>query len=112
MPMDQSITEEFPILDGDDEEVVNRLRKVRKRLQKVFTELFLAENVIVVCVEALKHQSADNDLEVATILRRCVDSVLGEQLGKLHKVITKFGGATEFTPMDNEESDDAIIHVA
>ena len=91
--------------------VVKRLRKARRRLQRVFTELFLAENVIVVCVEALKHQSADNDLEVATILRRYVDSVLGEQLGKLHKVITKFGGATDFTPMDNEESDDAIIHV-
>ena len=90
MPMDQSITEEFPILDGDDDKVVNRLRKARKRLQKVFTELFLAENVIVVCVEALKHQSADNDLEIATVLRRYVDSVLGEQLVKLNKVITKF----------------------
>ena len=109
--MDQSITEEFPILDGDDVTVVKRLRKARRRLQKVFTELFLAENVIVVCVEALKHQSADNDLEVANILRRYVDSVLGEQLGKLHKVITKFGGATEFAPIDNQESDDAIIRV-
>ena len=108
MPTDHSITEEFPILDGDDDKVVNRLRKARKRLQKVFTELFLAENVIVVCVEALKHQSADNDLEIATVLRRYVDSVLGEQLLKLNKVITKFGGETEFSDMDNEESDRAI----
>lgn len=108
MPMDQSITEEFPILDGDNHTVVKRLRKARRRLQKVFTELFLAENVIVVCVEALKHQSADNDLEVGTILRRYVDSALGEQLVKLHKVITKFGGETEFSDMDNEESDRAI----
>ena len=51
MPTDQSITEEFPILDGDDDKVISRLRKTRRRLQKVFTELFLAENVIVVCVE-------------------------------------------------------------
>ena len=102
MPVDQSITEKFPILEGEDEKVARRLGKVRKRLQRIFTELFLAENVIVVCTEALKHQSADNDLEVATILRRYVDSVLGEQLGKLHKVITKFGGTTEFTPTDNE----------
>lgn len=111
MPVDQSITEEFPILEGGDEKVAKRLGKVRQRLQRIFAELFLAENVIVVCVEALKHQIADNDLEVANILRRYVDSVLGEQLGKLHKVITKFGGATEFTPIDNEESDDAIIRI-
>ena len=30
------------------------------------------------------------------------------QLLRLHKVITKLGGVTEFTDMDNEESDDAI----
>lgn len=92
--------------------VAKRLRKARKRLEKVFGELLLAQNVIVVCVEVLRHQSADNDLEVATILRRYVDSALGEQLEKLHKVIIKFGGETDFTEMSNEESDDAIIYVA
>jgi hypothetical protein len=108
MPMDQSITEEFPILDGDHVAVVVRLRKARKRLEQVFKELWLLSDVVAVCQCQLRGQSADNDLEVANLLRRYVDSPLFKQLKRLHKVITKFGGVTEFSDVANEESDDAI----
>ncbi len=108
MPMDQSITEEFPILDGDDDKVAKRLLKARMRLERIFTELFVVSDVITVCQGSLRYQSCENDLEVCTLLRRHVDNPLNKQLEKLHKVITKLGGVTEFTAMYNEESDDAI----
>jgi hypothetical protein len=57
MPMDQSITEEFPILKGDDAMIAARLRKARKRLEKVFREFDVAGDVIIVCERRLKSRT-------------------------------------------------------
>jgi hypothetical protein len=61
MPMDQSITEEFPILKGDDAMIAARLRKARKRLEKVFREFDVAGDVIIVCETALEKQNVEHD---------------------------------------------------
>ena len=109
MPMDQSITAEFPILEGDEQKIRRRLLKMRGKLERVFKDLVTVSSVIIFCNRALHEQNSECDADVATLLRRYVDSPLATQLQRLHKVITKLGGVTEFSEPYNEESDDAII---
>jgi hypothetical protein len=97
MPMDESITEEFPILKGPDDRIVARLRKARKRLQGVFAFLDLTNDVIIVCGTALEHQNVECDSDVANILRRHVSNPLFVQMRTLHKVVVKLGGVTLFS---------------
>ena len=100
MPMDQSITEKFPILDGDDDKIVKRLRRARKRLENVFAALDVAGDVIIVCESALENQNTDCDKDVVTTLRRYVSNPLFKQMKKLHKVIVKLGGESAFSHED------------
>jgi hypothetical protein len=105
MPMDQSITEEFPILKGDDEKVVARLRRARKRLEDVFAALDVANDVIIVCDTALEQQNVDHDMEVCTVIRRYASNPIFAQLKKLHKIIVKLGGKTTFSHEDEGVDD-------
>ena len=98
--MDQSITEEFPILDRDDDKIVRRLRRARKRLENVFKELDCAGDVIIVCEAALERQNVEHDKDVVTVIRRYVSYPLFKQIRKLHKIIMKFGGETAFSHED------------
>jgi hypothetical protein len=98
--MDQSITEEFPILEGDDHKIVKRLRRVRKRLEKVFTALDVVGDVIIVCETALEKQNVEHDTDVANVIRRYASNPLFAQMKKLHKVIVKLGGETTFSHED------------
>ncbi len=100
MPMDQSITEEFPILEGDDHKIVKRLRKTRKRLEKVFRELDVAGDVIIVCEAALERQNVEHDTDIVNVIRRYASNPLFAQMKKLHKVIVKLGGETTFSHED------------
>jgi hypothetical protein len=72
--MDQSITEEFPILDGDEDKIVKRLRKARKRLEKVFAALNVAGDVIIVCEAALEKQNVEYDTDIVNVIRRYASS--------------------------------------
>jgi hypothetical protein len=74
MPMDQFITEEFPILDGDEDKIVKRLRKARKRLEKVFAALNVAGDVIIVCEAALEKQNVEHDTDIVNVIRRYASS--------------------------------------
>jgi len=98
----------IPILRGTEEDRIRRITKMCGRLEVMFHDLFLIQNVLVVCVECLKSQNADNDLEVAAVLTRCADDKIHEQLERLHKIVKKLGGETDFSDMDNEGSTDAI----
>ena len=80
MRMDQSITEEFPILKGDDDKVVARLRKARKRLEKVFAALDSAGDVIIVCEAALEQHNVEHDADVANVIRRYASNPLFAQI--------------------------------
>src|SRR6185312_17236020 len=100
MPMDQSITEEFPILKGDDDKVVARLRKARKRLKKVFAALDVAGDVIIVCEAALEKRDVEHATDVANVIRRYASNPIFAQMKKLHKVIVKLGGKTTFSHED------------
>lgn len=100
MPMGQSIIEEFPILNGEDDKVVARLRKARKRLEKIFAALDVAGDIIIVCEAALKKQNVEHDTDVVNVIRRYVSNPLFAQMKKLHKVIVKLGGETTFSDED------------
>jgi hypothetical protein len=78
--MDQSITEEFPILYGSDEKVVARLRKARERFENVFKALDVAGDAIIVCEGSLENQNIECDMEVVKILRRYVSNPIFAQL--------------------------------
>ena len=80
--------------------IVKRLRRVRKRLEKVFTALDVVGDVIIVCETALEKQNVEHDTDVANVIRRYASNPLFAQLKKLHKVIVKLGGETAFSDED------------
>ena len=95
MPMDQFITAEIPILEGDDHKIVKRLRKARKRLENIFKALDVIGDVITVCEGTLEAHNTETD--VVNILRRYASNALFVQMERLTKVVVKLGGETEFS---------------
>jgi hypothetical protein len=88
--VDQSITEEFPILEGDDFIQAACCYRHRHGLRR-----------------SLQHQNAEQGLEVATVLKMHANSVIIAQLFKLHAVVAKFGGVTAFSDAGALSSTDA-----
>jgi hypothetical protein len=78
------------LLRGSEEQVV----KLRKRLGQVFSNVSLAHDVVVICIELSECNSGDFNSELAHVLRRCVADKLYFQMGILTKILERIGGAT------------------
>lgn len=108
MPVDQCITEDIPLLNGSQEKVVKRILKLRTKLEVMFRDLNTAVSVVIVCCGQLREQHIDADIDVERILREYVDGPIDDQLSRLHKIIEKLGGTTEFSEsVEDGEGDEA-----
>lgn len=59
---------------------------VRVELQAVIGSLRQVQSTVAVAVGALRHQNADIDADIATLLQRSVGDTLEEQISKLEAV--------------------------
>lgn len=66
--------------------------------------LSLIQNVITVCVSALRDQNSEKDIEVSDVLRRCADAKIQDQLLRTTKIVRKLGGRIN----SNEEGDEDV----
>lgn len=101
----------IPILEGNDEDRARRLTKMCIRLERMFFHLELSAMVVNVCVMALEEQNAEQDEDIARVLRCFADNKINEQLEKLTKIIEKLGGRTSYTE-DIDPSAEALVEVA
>lgn len=103
MPGETIANDPIPILRGTDEDRIRRINKMCSRLEVMFHDLSMIQNVIIVCVAALRYQNIEQDDEIAQVLRRCADDKLHVQLLRLTKIVYKFGGRTNYS---EESADD------
>lgn len=96
MPTSQFSTEDIPILKGTEEKRIKRVTKLCSRLELMYRELAVIQSVIMVCVGALDHQNAEQDDEIGTVLTRCADDRIHQQLKRLAKLIRKLGGSDDY----------------
>jgi hypothetical protein len=96
-------SDDISILRGSGGDRIRRVKKMCSRLEVMFHDLSMIQNVIIVCVAALHHQNAEQDDEIAQVLRRCADDKLHVQLLRLTKIVHKFGGRTNYS---EEKADD------
>ncbi|MFL6601810.1 MAG: hypothetical protein ACJ8R9_10810 [Steroidobacteraceae bacterium] len=90
---------EIPMLQDNEA----RMLKLRKKLERIFSELELIRDVIIVAYTACKGQNADADPEIERVLRDCASNPLHSQMAHLTDVIEKLGGRTQFTEDREDE---------
>ena len=86
----------IPILRGTEEGRIRRSTKVCRRLERIFNQFSLIQNVITVCVEAFRSQNAEKDDDIAMVPMRCGDDKIHEQLERLNRIVEKLGGCTDY----------------
>ena len=96
------VSERIPVLEGTEEDVRRRLKKMCIQLERIFTQLESSAMVVNVCVMALREQNAEQDEDIASMLTRFADNNIDKQLNKLAKVIDKLGGHTRYFFDDDE----------
>jgi hypothetical protein len=64
-------------------------RPVRAELQEVIARLKGLQSAIAVAVSALRHQNADIDSDIATLLQRSVGDPLQDQVQRLEAVLNR-----------------------
>jgi len=65
------------------------IRPVRAELQEVIARLKGLQSAITVAVSALRHQNADIDSDIATLLQRSVGDPLQDQVRKLEALLNR-----------------------
>lgn len=97
MPTEAVADNPIPILRGTEKDRTRRVRKMCRHLEVMFHDLSLIQNVIALCVLALKSQNYGEDLEVSDVLRRCADDKIHDQLSRITKIVRKLGGSTNYS---------------
>jgi hypothetical protein len=90
---------EIPMLQDNEA----RMLKLRKKLERIFDELELIRDVIIVSYFACKGQNSDVDPEIEHVLRTHGSNALHSQMAHLTDVIEKLGGRTQFTEDREDE---------
>jgi hypothetical protein len=74
-----------------------QLLAMRRRLERVFTDLHLIHDVTSVCKVAFDAVSSDITSQVSNVLRRCVSHQVDNQMEELTSIIEELGGRTLFS---------------
>jgi hypothetical protein len=90
MTVDRPLLSAAPFLHGNHEQAI----KLRKRLEDVFGNVWLAQDVVTVCLELGQTNAGDFNREIAHVLQRCAADRLRYQMKTLTKVIERLGGRT------------------
>jgi hypothetical protein len=89
----ESAHQSIPLLRSNEEQ----LAKIRRQLERMFRELRLVQDVIMVCGDVRESTGSDLDSEVEHVLRRCGSDRLLSVLQMLTAIIERFGGETEMS---------------
>ena len=90
MTEEQAPPSPIPLLQGSHEQVI----KLRKRLEDVFGNISLVQDVVIICLELSQADVGDFNPEIAHVLRRCAADRLFFQMRILTSVIERLGGRT------------------
>src|ERR1700736_745114 len=99
MTENQCAHQSIPLLRSNEEQ----LAKIRRQLERMFRELRLVQDVIMVCGGVRESVSSDLDHEVEHVLRRCGSDRLSVVLKTLTEIAERFGGKTEISESRREE---------
>lgn len=99
MTEDESAHRPIPLLRSNEEQ----LAKIRRRLEGMFRELRLVQDVIMVCSGVRESVGPDLDGEVEHVLRRCGVERLWSVLKTLTEIVERLGGRTEMSEARREE---------
>jgi hypothetical protein len=91
----------IPFLKGEEE----KLAKVRRQLEGIFTELRLVEDVITLCCGVCECAKCGFDAEVEHVLRRCGSNRIHGILKTLTQIVERFGGTTAMSEERQDEPD-------
>jgi hypothetical protein len=80
-----------------------QLLALRRRLERVFTDLHLIHDVTSICKAAFNVSDADITSQVSNVLRRGVSYQVDNQMEELTSIIEQLGGRTLFS-----ESEDPV----
>ena len=95
-PAHQSI----PFLKGDEE----KLAKIRRQLEGMFSELRLVQDVIMLCCGVCECDKSGFEFEIEHVLRRCGSNRIHGILKTLTQIVERFGGTTEMSEKRQEET--------
>ena len=95
-----SVNQSIPLLRSNEEQ----LAKIRRQLERMFRELRLVQDVIMVCGDVRESIGSDLDGEVEHVLRRCGSDRLQSVLQTLTEIVERFGGSTEMSEARQEET--------
>lgn len=98
MSENQPAHQPIPFLQGDEE----KLSKIRRQLENVFSELRLIEDVITLCCGVCQCEKSGLDAEMAHVLRRCGTNRIYGICKTLTQIIERFGGTTAMS--ESEET--------
>jgi hypothetical protein len=94
----ESAHQSIPLLRGSEEQ----LAKIRRQLERMFRELRLVQDVIMVCGDVRESTGSDLDSEVEHVMRRCGSDRLFSVLKVLTEIVERFGGKTEMSETRKE----------
>jgi hypothetical protein len=95
----QSAHPSIPLLKSNEEQ----LAKIRRQLERMYRELRLVQDVIMVCGSVREAISSDFNDEVEHVLRRCGSDRLSVVLKTLTEIVERFGGKTEMSDAHQNE---------
>jgi hypothetical protein len=87
-----SLTTSIPLARDNE----RQLLAMRRRLERVFTDLHLIHDVTSVCKVAFDTVSSEISSQVSNVLRRCASYKLDDQMEELTSIIEELGGANTF----------------
>src|SRR6185437_451051 len=83
----------LPIFKDDQAHLV----KLRRRLEEVFRQIYLAHDVTLLVGEVCANRNKENSPEIERVLRECGTNRLFSAMKNLTFVIEKLGASTEIT---------------